>query len=79
MSLIRGSTSKRPCPVCTVGAEELVDITRTWPARTAAHTQELVTQARKLKASERESLLSEHGIRNVDVSQVLLTTFAWLC
>jgi hypothetical protein len=79
MSLIRGSTSKRPCPVCTVGAEELVDITRTWPPRSAVHTQELVAQARKLKATARETLLSEHGIRNVDVSQVFLTIFAWLC
>jgi hypothetical protein len=74
MSLIRGSTSKRPCPICTVGADELADITRTWPPRTAAFTQELVAQAHKLKATECENLLSEHGICNVEVS-----TFDHLC
>jgi len=79
MSLIRGTTSKRPCPICTVGADELVDITRTWTARTAVDTQALLAQARTLTASARETLLSEHGIRNVEVSQVLLTTFAWPC
>ncbi|KAI0284933.1 hypothetical protein BC826DRAFT_1189767 [Russula brevipes] len=69
MSLIRGSTSKRPCPVCLVKAEDLADITKTWPFRTADHTQDIIQQARALhSANEREKLLSENGIRNVDIA-----------
>ena len=69
MSLTRGTSSKRPCPVCTVKEDELAEITKTWPPRIGAHAQDLVERARTLKAIEREKLLSEEGIRNVEVIQ----------
>ncbi|KAH9959379.1 hypothetical protein BGW80DRAFT_1438935 [Lactifluus volemus] len=69
MSLIRGTTSKFPCPVCLVKSDELSNITGTkiWPHRTATQSQELVHQARSLKtAAQRDTFLSEHGLRSVD-------------
>jgi hypothetical protein len=69
MALIRGTTSKRPCPICFVGGDELSDITKTWTLRTAIHTQDVLRQAHTIQSiTEREKLLSEHGIRDVDVS-----------
>ncbi|KAH9001795.1 hypothetical protein EDB86DRAFT_2827572 [Lactarius hatsudake] len=38
----------------------------TWMLRTAAHTQELLKEVQSLNNAESESLLSMHGIRNVD-------------
>jgi len=66
MSLIRGSMSKQPCPVCTVGVDELVDITKTWSPRTAACTQELVTWVHTLNIIEHENLLSKGGLCNIN-------------
>jgi hypothetical protein len=69
MALIRGTKSKRPCPICLVDANELVNITMTSPLRTALDTQRLLQDARGVqRVLEREKLLSEHGIRDVDVS-----------
>jgi hypothetical protein len=74
MALIRGTTSKRPCPICFVGAEELSDITGTWTLRTAAHTQEILQQVRGIQGVKgREKLLVEHGIRDVDVSSLFFS------
>jgi len=71
MALIRGTTSKRPCPICFVGADELSDITKTWPLRTAVNTQDILQQAHNIQSvTERERLLSEHGIRDVGVSDL---------
>jgi hypothetical protein len=37
--------------------------------RTAAHTQEVIQQARMMNSNaQRKKLLSDHGLRNVDVS-----------
>ncbi|KAH9061804.1 hypothetical protein EDB83DRAFT_2506592 [Lactarius deliciosus] len=67
MSLIRGTKAKSPCPICLVKNDELVDLTKTWPLRTAAHSQELVQQARGHKrVKDREALLSAYGLRNVN-------------
>ena len=69
MALICGTTSKRLCPICFVGADELSDITKTWTLRTAVHTQDVLQQAHAIQSvTEREKLLTEHGIRDVDVS-----------
>jgi len=69
MALIRGTTSKRPCPICLVNADDLTKITNTWMLRTAEHTRSLIQQARSIQSPvEREKLLSVNGIRNVDVS-----------
>ncbi|KAH9168214.1 hypothetical protein EDB89DRAFT_2115405 [Lactarius sanguifluus] len=67
MSLIRGTKSKSPCPICLVKKDELADVTKTWSLRTAAHAQELVQQARGHKrVKDREALLSAYGLRNVN-------------
>ncbi|KAF8256486.1 hypothetical protein EI94DRAFT_1645643, partial [Lactarius quietus] len=67
MALIRGTTSKFPCPKCLVQQEDLANLVETWPLRTTAHSHELVHQARELSsAQEREKLLSEYGLRNVN-------------
>ena len=69
MALIRGSRSKRLCPICLVAADELADITKTSTLRMAADSQRLVQQARGVqRLSERDKMLSQHGIRDVDVS-----------
>jgi len=68
MSLIRGVRGKLPCPVCRVPEGELADISRTWPLRTAAHSQQVINGARTLNKKDCESLLSAHGLRCVDVS-----------
>ena len=70
MSLIRGGASSTfPCPVCFAKDKELSDLSKTWPLRTAAHSHQLIEQARGLAhAKEREKLLSNYGLRNIDVS-----------
>ncbi|KAH8980970.1 hypothetical protein EDB86DRAFT_2813253 [Lactarius hatsudake] len=67
MSLIRGTKSKSPCPICLVKKGELVDLTKTWPLRTTTYAQELIQQARGFRrVKDREALLSKHGLRNVN-------------
>jgi hypothetical protein len=69
MALIHGTTSKRPCPICFVSADELSDITKTWLLRTAVNTQDILQQAHNIQSvTERKKLLTEHGIRDVGVS-----------
>lgn len=72
MSLTRGSTSTYPCPVCLAKNTELTDLTKTWPLRMAAHTQQLIQQARELtRVQDREALLSKYGLRDVEVGVFL--------
>ncbi|KAH8984062.1 hypothetical protein EDB86DRAFT_3066194 [Lactarius hatsudake] len=67
MSLIRGTKSKSPCPICLVKKGELVDLTKTWPPRTTAYAQELIQQAQGFRCvKDREALLSKHGLRDVN-------------
>ena len=69
MALICGSNSKRPCPICLVNGNELVNITKRSTLRTALDNQQLLQEACGIqRIFEREKLLSEHGIRDVDVS-----------
>jgi hypothetical protein len=73
MALIRGTKSKRPCPICLIDGNELADITKRSVLRTALDTQQLLQEARQMRrVSDREKLLSEHGIRDVDVSDLEL-------
>jgi hypothetical protein len=71
MALICGMTSKRPCPICFVGAEELSDITRTWMLRTAVNTQKILRRAHGIQGiMEHEKLLTKHGIRDINMSSL---------
>ncbi|KAH9039002.1 hypothetical protein EDB85DRAFT_1860186 [Lactarius pseudohatsudake] len=66
MSLTRGAMSNFPCPICLVKHDKLTDLTKNWPRRTAAHTQEIVQQAQSFtRARDCEALLSKFGLRNV--------------
>src|SRR5216683_4458365 len=76
MALICGTTSKRPCPICFVGTDELSDITKTWPLRTAINTQDILQQAHNIQSvTEYKKLLTEHRICDVSVSDF----FVHLC
>ncbi|KAI9442882.1 hypothetical protein BJY52DRAFT_1128463, partial [Lactarius psammicola] len=73
MSLIRGVKSKSPCPICFAKNDELTNLTKTWPIRTATHTQEIIWQAQGLaRVRDREALLSSQlrvvtrGLRDVN-------------
>ncbi|KAH9993319.1 hypothetical protein BJV74DRAFT_771077, partial [Russula compacta] len=56
-----------PCPICLVKSDALADISTTWPLRTAADTQMVIKDARKLQsAAEREKLLSHLSLHDVD-------------
>jgi hypothetical protein len=69
MALIHGLSSKRPCPTCLVDANELVNITKWSTLWTALDNQQLLWEVHGIqRISEREKLLLEHGIRDVDVS-----------
>ena len=57
-----------------VDGNELVDITKRSTLRTALDTQQLLQEARGIqRIPEHEKLLSEHGIRDVDVSDTELS------
>lgn len=71
MSLNRGTGGHLPCPICLAPKEQLSDVSRTWPLRDAVQTQNILKDARAFeRAQERESLLSLHGLRDIDVSSI---------
>ena len=72
MAQIQGGRGKRPCPICLVPKENLSDVSTTWPLRTVKHTKQIIDQANTLNTKEGEKLLSAFGIRNVDMSIILL-------
>lgn len=68
MALTRGARGKLPCPICIVPADQLSDVLTAHPLRTAQKIQEIINEANGLNITQREALLSAHGIRNVKVS-----------
>ncbi|KAJ7248079.1 hypothetical protein C8J57DRAFT_1438022 [Mycena rebaudengoi] len=67
MALIRGLQALYPCPICYVKKEEQADHTVVGRLRTAAESQDVVREGRKKKtAEEREVLLKNHSLRNVE-------------
>ena len=73
MALIRGFMGKCPCPACLVPKDELLDATKVYALRTRCHTEATLTEARnKRLREEMEMLLKEHGLRNVDVSYMII-------
>ncbi|KAH7919486.1 hypothetical protein BV22DRAFT_1075186 [Leucogyrophana mollusca] len=67
MTLIRGLRSNFPCPVCLIPREELSSMARTYPLRTRADTQALVTSAREQeRAEDKEKILKSQALRDVD-------------
>ncbi|KAJ7038856.1 hypothetical protein C8F04DRAFT_950739 [Mycena alexandri] len=66
MTLIRGLRALYPCPICYVKKDDQSNLAEFAPLRTSLEAQEIVHEARTLYADEREDLLKEHGLRNVD-------------
>lgn len=68
MALIRGFNSDCPCPICLVKANELANQRVNYPSRTAGDTQDLLVLAsQKHLATERDKVLKEQSIRNIQV------------
>ncbi|KDR65150.1 hypothetical protein GALMADRAFT_148940 [Galerina marginata CBS 339.88] len=66
MVLIRGFKGLCPCPVCLVPKNELHNLRKKWPKRSASETRELVQLARKATTGvAREEILKPQSIRNV--------------
>jgi hypothetical protein len=70
MALTRGNQGKRPCPICYIPLEELADMHASFTLRTVEETKEIIYDARKLNVTDRNAVLSEKGLRDVDVSSV---------
>jgi hypothetical protein len=70
MSLTQGVHAHHPCPVCLAPKEQLSDLFGTWPLRDAVQTQALLQSARALDNTQRENLLSQNGLRDIDVGSV---------
>ncbi|KAJ7440438.1 hypothetical protein FB451DRAFT_1344109 [Mycena latifolia] len=67
MSLIRGLQGLYPCPICFVPWNEQSDLSSEHPRRTGKGSQEIVKDARtKDTAAEREEILKDNGLRNVE-------------
>ncbi|KAJ6572855.1 hypothetical protein DFH09DRAFT_916508 [Mycena vulgaris] len=66
MTLIRGLKGLYPCPVCFVKSEEQSDLATVSELRNAQRSKEAVEGAQSLSAEEREILLKDLGLRNVD-------------
>jgi hypothetical protein len=69
MALIRGLKSMYPCPICYVPWQEQSDCSTEHPQRVAQDSERLIQEARAMRtAAEREELLKDNGVRNVEVS-----------
>lgn len=79
MCLLRGTRSKCPCPVCLAPLEELADLSKTFPARTADQAKDALACYQQNK-SEGEAILKSLGLRPVEVnSSLLLSLLSSLC
>ncbi|KAJ6518357.1 hypothetical protein DFH09DRAFT_1264672 [Mycena vulgaris] len=67
MALIRGLQGLYPCPICFVPWNEQSDLSTEHPLRTGKESEEILENARALRtAAEREELLKDHGLRDVE-------------
>ncbi|KAF8884263.1 hypothetical protein CPB84DRAFT_1750433 [Gymnopilus junonius] len=65
MALIRGLKGSMPCPVCLAPQLNLIDLSETYELRTKELMMKIYERAKKLNASEKEELLKEYGLRDV--------------
>jgi hypothetical protein len=69
MALIRGLNAMYPCPICYVPWQEQSDLSTENPHRVAQDSERLIQEARALRtAAEREELLKDNGLRDIEVS-----------
>ncbi|KAJ7078038.1 hypothetical protein B0H15DRAFT_789221 [Mycena belliarum] len=67
MALIRGLQGLYPCPICFVPWNEQSDLSTEHPRRTGLESQQILEEARaKRTVTEREELLKQNGLRDVD-------------
>jgi hypothetical protein len=81
MALIRGLQSKFPCPICLIPKDQLSKL-QVYPARYPAQSQAIVSSARDASnVKERERILKEYSLRNVDVSYFISVylSFSIIC
>ncbi|KAJ6473447.1 hypothetical protein DFH09DRAFT_891190, partial [Mycena vulgaris] len=67
MALIRGLQGLYPCPICFVSWNEQSDLSTEHPLRTGRHSEKILGDARALRtAAEKEELLKDNGLRDVE-------------
>lgn len=66
MSLIRGFGGHHPCPVCLVPADGLTHVHISHTRRVAQTAQKIVWNKR-LNLGQKDTLLKEMGLRNIEV------------
>lgn len=71
-ALTRGASSKFPCPICLVPADQLLNLFQDYAIRTALSAEALVKHARTLSKDAGEELLKLYGLRNIEVSIINL-------
>lgn len=71
MCLIRGTNSKFPCPICLAPLEELSELSKTFPTRTADQAKDALAHYRRNNA-EGEVILKSLGLRPVEVNSHLI-------
>ena len=75
MALIRGLQSNFPCPICLIPKDQLSKL-QVFPARDQAQSRAIVSSARDASSvKERERVLKEYSLRNVDVSYIISVSF----
>lgn len=73
MAAIRGLRSSHPCPTCVVHANDMTDpsAASSAPLRTTQNMQAIYNQAQELaksrKSKQKDELLKEVGLRDVEV------------
>jgi len=76
MALIRGLKGLYPCPICFVPWNEQSDLSTEHPLRTGAESQRILMDARaKRTLAERDELLKDNGLRDVEVIHFFFTAF----
>ena len=80
MVLIRGVMSKFPCPICLVPCEQLskMAVSGQYKQCTSSMVVQILRTAREQqRADEKEAILMDYGLQDVDVSKLLICLFAF--
>ena len=73
MTNTRGARALYPCPMCLVPKEFLIHIWKVFELRTGQKALEVLALARQQRTErEREEILQQWGLRDVDVSATVM-------
>ena len=73
MALVWGFRSLYPCPVCLVPAADLSNLSKDFPLRTTETMRDVYNAAQSARtAEEKENILKEYGLRDVEVDIILI-------